>query len=66
MEDKTIKCKECGDDFVLTVDDQKWYQEKGFKEPKRCKSCRHLRRENVIGKEHNYGEKKSEHTRRKF
>lgn len=51
MEDKTIKCKECGDNFVITVDDQKWYAEKGFKAPKRCKSCRALRRQNVIGKE---------------
>ena len=51
MQNKTIKCKECGEDFVLTVDEQKWYEEKGFKEPKRCKSCRHLRREKIIGKE---------------
>ena len=45
----SLKCKECGDNFVLTADDQKWYKEKNFKEPKRCKSCRHLRREKVIG-----------------
>lgn len=51
MKDKVLKCKECGDNFTLTVDDQKWYEEKGFKEPKRCKSCRALRRANVIGKE---------------
>lgn len=51
MEDKTVKCKDCGDNFVITADDQKWYAEKGFKEPKRCKSCRALRRQNIIGKE---------------
>lgn len=51
MEDKEIKCKECGETFVLTVDDQKWYKNKGFTEPKRCKSCRALRRAKVIGKE---------------
>lgn len=49
MQDKELVCKECGDKFVLTVNDQEWYKEKGFMEPKRCKSCRHLRREKVIG-----------------
>lgn len=53
MQDKTIKCKECGYEFVLTVDDQKWYEEKGFTEPKRCKQCRRLRREKVIGGKEN-------------
>lgn len=53
MQDKKIKCKECGYEFVLTVDDQKWYAEKGFTEPKRCKSCRRLRREKVIGGKEN-------------
>lgn len=60
MQDKTLKCKECGDDFVLTVDDQEWYKSKGFQEPKRCKSCRALRRRNVIGREDiDYGKKKN-------
>lgn len=59
MQDKIIKCKECGDNFTLTVDDQNWYQNKGFTEPKRCKSCRALRRAKVIGKEDiDYGKKK--------
>lgn len=65
MEDKTLKCKECGDNFVLTVNDQKWYQDKGFTFPKRCKSCRALRRAKVIGEEENYnGKKKGKFTRR--
>lgn len=59
MQDKVIKCKECGDNFTLTVEDQNWYQNKGFTEPKRCKSCRALRRAKVIGKEDiDYGKKK--------
>lgn len=48
LQDKTVKCKECGENFIITADDQKWYAEKGFKEPKRCKLCRKLRREGVI------------------
>lgn len=65
MEDKKIVCKECGDTFVLTADDQKWYKEKNFAEPKRCKSCRALRRAKVIGEEEHFnGKKKSKYARR--
>lgn len=39
--DKTIKCVDCGTEFVFTARDQEFYAEKGFtNEPKRCKSCR--------------------------
>ncbi len=39
--DKTIKCKDCGQDFVFTVGEQEFYEEKGFtNEPVRCKECR--------------------------
>lgn len=51
MEDKIVKCKECGEDFTITIDDQQWYASKGFHEPKRCKSCRALRRQKIIGRE---------------
>ncbi|MGI6324550.1 MAG: zinc-ribbon domain-containing protein [Bacilli bacterium] len=45
MEDKTIKCQDCGTDFVFTVAEQEWYAEKGFNnEPKRCKVCRDKRK----------------------
>jgi hypothetical protein len=41
MEDKKIKCVDCGEDFDFTVREQEFYQEKGFNnEPKRCKECR--------------------------
>ncbi|MFA5603767.1 MAG: zinc-ribbon domain-containing protein [Bacilli bacterium] len=39
--DKTIVCKDCGADFVFTVSEQAFYEEKGFtNEPARCKECR--------------------------
>lgn len=39
--DKTIKCVDCGTEFVFTARDQAFYKEKGFtNEPKRCKACR--------------------------
>lgn len=56
--DKVITCRECGETFTLTVEDQEWYKSKGFTEPKRCKSCRRLRRANIIGREDvDYGKK---------
>ena len=40
-EDKTLICKECGNEFVFTAGEQEFYAEKGFQnEPSRCKSCR--------------------------
>jgi len=43
--DKTVACKDCGDEFVFTVGEQEFYAEKGFaNEPSRCKSCRSARK----------------------
>ena len=40
-EDKTLVCKDCGQEFVFTAGEQEFYAERGFvNEPKRCKSCR--------------------------
>ena len=47
--DITLKCKDCGADFVFTAGEQEFYAEKGFQnyaekgfvnEPQRCKACR--------------------------
>lgn len=39
--DKTIKCVDCGEEFIFTANEQEFYAEKGFtNEPKRCKPCR--------------------------
>ena len=44
-EDKTLKCKECGADFIFTAGEQEFYAEKGFQnEPQRCKACRDARK----------------------
>ena len=41
MQDKTLVCKDCGNEFVFTVGEQEFYKEKGFtNEPVRCKECR--------------------------
>lgn len=43
--DKTVVCKDCGEEFVFTVGEQEFYAEKGFaNEPSRCKGCRSARK----------------------
>ena len=44
-EDKTLVCKECGQEFVFTAGEQEFYAERGFQnDPQRCKSCRDARK----------------------
>ncbi|MBQ1225746.1 MAG: zinc-ribbon domain containing protein [Clostridia bacterium] len=44
-QDITLKCAECGADFVFTAGEQEFYAEKGFKnKPQRCKACRDARK----------------------
>ena len=46
LKDKIIKCIDCGEEFLFTVNDQRFYKEKGFdNEPKRCKACREKRKQ---------------------
>ena len=43
--DKTLVCKDCGQDFIFTVGEQEFYAEKGFQnEPVRCRECRSARK----------------------
>ena len=49
-EDKTLVCKECGNEFVFTAGEQEFYAEKGFvNEPQRCKACRDARKNAARG-----------------
>jgi len=44
-EDKSLACKECGEEFVFTSGEQEFYAERGFQnEPQRCKVCRDNRK----------------------
>jgi CxxC-x17-CxxC domain-containing protein len=45
-EDKTLVCKDCGNEFIFTAGEQEFYAERGYEnEPKRCKSCRQARKQ---------------------
>lgn len=44
-QDKTIVCKDCGQEFVFTVGEQEFYESRGLThEPVRCKACRDKKR----------------------
>lgn len=44
MEDIKIKCQDCGEEFIFNTAEQKFYEEKGFIPPKRCRLCRQNRK----------------------
>lgn len=39
-----LKCRDCGNLFVLTTGEQQFFRRKGLTMPKRCKACRAVRR----------------------
>ena len=46
MSDKIIICKDCGEEFVFSENEQAFYKEKGFEnEPLRCVSCRKIKKQ---------------------
>lgn len=48
--DKTLVCKDCGQEFTFTASEQEFYAEKGFtNEPQRCKACRNARKDSSRG-----------------
>ncbi len=46
LQDRTLRCRDCGGDFVFTAGEQGFYIEKGlYNEPQRCQQCRTARRQ---------------------
>ena len=39
LEDIMIDCVRCGETFVFTGAEQKWYRKRGLSQPKRCSDC---------------------------
>jgi len=49
FQDRTLKCIDCGSDFVFTAGEQLFFHDKQFRnEPKRCKACK-TKRPAVVG-----------------
>lgn len=40
LEDIEIECILCGKTFVFSANEQKWYQKRGLRQPKRCPDCK--------------------------
>jgi len=41
FQDKTLRCRDCGDEYMFTVGEQEWFASKNFvNEPTRCHACR--------------------------
>ncbi len=38
--EQQIQCTVCGTEFPFTVEEQEFYQSKGFQAPRKCKPCR--------------------------
>ena len=47
-EDRVLKCRDCGEEFVFTAGEQLFFHDKQFKnEPKRCKTCKSKRSQSL-------------------
>ncbi len=45
FEDKSLQCSDCGATFTFSVEEQEFFESKGYtNEPKRCPSCRQARK----------------------
>jgi len=44
MTDKVLTCADCSSEFVFTANEQDFYAERQFSEPRRCPSCRAARK----------------------
>ena len=42
--DRSLTCQDCGQSFSFTADDQEFFAQKGYTDPKRCPSCRQARK----------------------
>jgi CxxC-x17-CxxC domain-containing protein len=54
FQDRTLKCADCGADFIFTAGEQIFFHDKNFKnEPKRCRICKQKRQGSTSGGGHN-------------
>jgi len=55
FQDKSLQCADCGATFTFSVEEQEFFQSKGYtNEPKRCPSCRKARKAERYGSSSGY------------
>ena len=42
--DKTLTCADCGQEFGFSASEQQFYSDRQFSEPRRCPTCRAVRK----------------------
>lgn len=42
--DKQLTCSDCSQEFVFTASEQQFYADRQFSDPRRCPSCRAIRK----------------------
>ena len=48
FQDRSIKCVDCGENFIWTAGEQVFFHDKGLSnEPKRCKPCKQAKNERL-------------------
>ncbi|MFC1902059.1 CxxC-x17-CxxC domain-containing protein [Chloroflexota bacterium] len=56
FEEKSLQCSDCGATFTFSVEEQEFFQSKGYtNEPKRCPTCRQARKTERYGGGGGYG-----------
>ena len=55
MQDKTLTCNDCGQEFTFTASEQEFFAQKGFSTPVRCPACRAARKAAREGGSSSYG-----------
>jgi CxxC-x17-CxxC domain-containing protein len=45
MSDRTLTCRDCGQEFTFTAGEQDFYTQRGFSDPQRCPECRSARKQ---------------------
>jgi len=57
FEDKTLVCSDCSKEFTFNVEEQEFFQSRGYtNEPKRCPECRQARKQTRYG-DSGYGDR---------
>ena len=45
MSEQRLTCADCGREFSFSAEEQRFFRERGFDPPKRCKECRQAKKE---------------------
>jgi hypothetical protein len=45
VSEQRLTCADCGREFAFGAGEQRFFREKGFDSPKRCKECRQAKKE---------------------